>query len=180
MTTGHVFIAVSLDGYIARSDGSIDWLTEGWPEVGHDYGYADFMASVDGLVMGRATFEKVLTFPKWLYEKPVIVLSRTLGPADVPEHLRGSVRISNAQPAELMQELDRAGWKRAYIDGGKVIQSFLAQGLIKDLVIARLPVLIGAGLPLFADELGADMRLSHVETTAHPSGFVQSRYAIAS
>jgi dihydrofolate reductase len=178
MTTGHVFIAVSLDGYIARSDGAIDWLTEGWPEIGHDYGYADFMASVDGLIMGRATFEKVLTFPKWLYDKPVVVLSRTLRADDVPAHLRESVRISTAQPAELMQELARAGWRRVYVDGGKVIQSFLAQGLIADLVITRLPVLIGTGLPLFGSTLGTDMRLTHVETTTHASGFVQSRYAV--
>jgi dihydrofolate reductase len=178
MTTGHVFIAVSLDGNIARSDGAIDWLVEGWPDVGHDYGYADFMASVDGLVMGRGTFEKVLTFPKWSYDKPVVVLSKTLRSSDVPSALEGRVRISNAQPSDLMHELDRAGWKRAYVDGGKLIQSFLAQRLIEDLVITRLPVLIGAGLPLFKTTLAADMRLSHVETTTHASGFVQSRYTV--
>jgi dihydrofolate reductase len=178
MTTGHVFIAVSLDGYIARPDGAIDWLVEGWPEAGHDYGYTEFIGGVDGLVMGRATFEKVLTFPKWLYDKPVVVLSKTLRPSDVPAALADRVRISDAQPAELMQELHRAGWSRAYIDGGKVIQSFLAQGLIEDLVITRLPILIGSGLPLFGDQ-HPDLRLKHIETTTHASGFVQSRYAIA-
>jgi dihydrofolate reductase len=177
MTTGHVFIAVSLDGYIARPDGAIDWLVEGWPEVGHDYGYTEFIGGVDGLVMGRATFEKVVTFPKWLYEKPVVVLSQTLRASDVPPALADRVRISDAQPGELMQELHRAGWTRAYIDGGKVIQSFLAQGLIEDLVITRLPILIGSGLPLFGAH-HPDLRLEHVETTTHPSGFVQSRYAI--
>jgi dihydrofolate reductase len=178
MTTGHVFIAVSLDGYIARPDGAIDWLVEGWPEAGHDYGYTEFIGGVDGLVMGRATFEKVLTFPKWLYDKPVVVLSKTLRASDVPAVLADRVRISDAQPAELMQELHRAGWSRAYIDGGKVILSFLAQGLIEDLVITRLPILIGAGLPLFGAQQ-PDLRLKHIETTTHASGFVQSRYAIA-
>ncbi len=178
MTTGHVFIAVSLDGYIARLDGAIDWLVESWPEVGHDYGYAEFIGNVDGLVMGRATFEKVLTFPTWLYEKPVVVLSQTLHASDVPPALEGRVRISAAEPAELMQELHRDGWRRAYIDGGKVIRSFMAQGLIEDLVITRLPILIGTGLPLFGGALDADIRLSHIETTTHTSGFVQSRYAV--
>lgn len=179
MTTGHVFIAVSLDGYIARPDGAIDWLTEGWPADGNDYGYADFMASIDGLVMGRGTFEKALIFPEWPYAKPVVVLSQTLRADDVPVHLRGSVRITDAAPAQIMQELDIAGWKRAYVDGGQVIQSFLAQGLIADLVITRLPVLIGRGLMLFGSDLAADVRLSHVRTTTYPSGFVQSHYAPA-
>ena len=118
-----------------------------------------------------------MTFPKWLYEKPVVVLSQTLRASDVPPALADRVRISDAQPGELMQELHRAGWTRAYIDGGKVIQSFLAQGLIEDLVITRLPILIGSGLPLFGAH-HPDLRLEHVETTTYPSGFVQSRYAI--
>ncbi len=179
MTTGHVFIAVSLDGYIARSDGAIDWLVDGWPEVGHDYGYTEFIGAVDGLVMGRGTFEKAVTFPTWPYDKPVVVLSQSLRASDVPAALHGRVRISDAQPAEVMQELHRDGWSRAYIDGGKVIQSFLAQGMIEDLVITRLPIIIGSGLLLFGGALDADIRLSHIETTTHTSGFVQSRYAIA-
>jgi dihydrofolate reductase len=176
MTTGHVFIAVSLDGFIARPDDDIDWL-QGWPEVGHDYGYSEFMATVDGLVMGRRTFEKALTFPAWPYAKPVVVMSRTLSQNDVPAELAGKARISDAEPAQLMEQLDREGWRRAYVDGGQIIQSFLCAGLIRDLVLTRIPVLLGKGIPLFG-ALVRDIKLAHVETTAHPSGFVQSRYAI--
>lgn len=174
MTTGHVFIAVSLDGYIARPDGAIDWL-EGWPDVGHDYGFAAFMESVDGLVMGRSTFEQALRFSDWPYTKPVIVLSRTMTDADLPSALAGRVRVSDKAPREVMNELSHGGWQRAYIDGGRVIQSFLREGLIDDLVITRLPVVIGSGLPLFGEVTG-DVRLAHASTSAFASGFVQSCY----
>jgi dihydrofolate reductase len=125
MTTGHVFIAVSLDGFIARRDGDIDWLENQGGE-NEDNGFAEMMASVDGLIMGRATFQKVLSFGEWVYEKPVIVMSRSLTQSDVPDHLRGRVRLSNSTPKALMGELSAEGWARAYVDGGKVIQSFLS------------------------------------------------------
>lgn len=177
MTTCHVFIATSLDGFIARRGGEIDWL-ENWPSVGHDYGFAAFMSDVDGLIMGRGTFEKALTFAAWPYDKPVVVLSRTLDPADVRPDLAGKVRIVDGCPAQVLSDLAREGWTRAYVDGGQVIQSFLREGLIEDLVLTRIPVLLGEGLPLFG-ALPHDVKLIHGSTTAYPSGFVQSRYAIA-
>lgn len=177
MITGHVFIAASLDGFIARRDGGIDWLMEHAAE-GEDYGYDAFMAAVDGLVMGRGSFEKVLTFDEWPYRKPVVVMSRTMKDADVPERLRGKVRISNSSPQALMDELEREGWRRVYVDGGKVIQSFLAEGLIEDMVLTRIPVLIGDGLPLFGPT-ERDIALQHLETKAFPSGLVSSRYRLA-
>lgn len=93
MTSGHVFIAASLDGFIARCDDSIDWLTKQKTE-GEDHGFDAFMGSVDGLVLGRASFQKVLTFGEWPYRKPVVVLSKTLTGAEIPGSLRGRVRIS--------------------------------------------------------------------------------------
>ena len=177
MTTGHVFIATSLDGFIARPDGGIDWLLEGWPEVGHDYGFSEFMASVDGLIMGRGTFEKVQAFETWLYSKPVVVLIRTLRQRDVRDDLAGRVRISASAPKDVLAELEREGWKRAYVDGGQVIQSFLREGLIEDMVLTRIPTLLGEGLPLFG-ALAGDIRLTHLKTTTHTSGLVESHYAV--
>jgi dihydrofolate reductase len=175
--SGHVFIATSLDGFIARPDGSIDWLPGLDSDPGESYGYDAFMASVDGLVMGRKSFEKVLSFSEWPYPKPVVVLSRSLAASSLREDLRGKVEFSSLAPAELMRDLARHGWRRVYVDGGQVIQSFLREGLISDMVITRVPVLLGEGLPLFGP-LDADINLRHDETRAYPSGLVQSRYSI--
>jgi dihydrofolate reductase len=176
MPTCHVYIATSLDGFIARPDGDIEWLHD-WPDIGDDYGYAAFMGSVDGLIIGRGTFEKVLSFGKWPYEKPVVVLSRTLDPDAVPADRADRVRILALSPEETLDMLRREGWTRAYVDGGRLIQSFLAAGLIDDMTITRVPILLGAGRPLFGT-LPHDVVLTHFETNAYPSGFVQSRYAV--
>lgn len=176
MTTCHVYVAVSLDGFIARPDGDIEWLHQ-WPDVGHDYGYGEFMDSVDGLIIGRGTFEKVLSFGKWPYEKPVVVLSRSLDPDAVPPDRADRVRIVALTPEEVLDMVADEGWQRAYVDGGQIIQSFLNAGLIADMTITQVPILIGAGRPLFGS-LAHDVALTHLETTAYPSGFVQSRYII--
>lgn len=176
MPTCHVYIATSLDGYIARPDGDIDWLHQ-WPDIGDDYGYAAFMSSVDGLVIGRGTFEKILSFGRWPYEKPVVVLSRTLDPAAVPADRADRVRIWDVEPRQAVAMLQQQGWARAYVDGGQLIQSFLAEGLIEDITITRIPILLGAGRPLFGP-LAQDIVLTHFDTTTYPSGFVQSRYAV--
>lgn len=174
MITGHVFIAASLDGYIARPDGDIDWLGKRGDE-GEDYGYAAFMASVSGLVMGRGAFEKVRSFDEWPYQKPVVVMSQSLAPGDIPDALQDKVRLSKLSPAALMSQLEGEGWRRVYVDGGKVIQSFLADNLIEDMIITRIPVLLGEGLPLFGATPG-DIEFDHIETKAFPSGLVSSRY----
>jgi dihydrofolate reductase len=176
MTTGHIFIATSLDGLIARSDGSIDWLERPGLET-EDHGFEEMMASVDGLIMGRGTYEKVLEFGEWPYEKPVIVLTRSLKAADIPKHLQNKLRFSVLPPKELMDELAAMGWKRAYVDGGKLIQSFLAAGLIEDMVITRIPVLIGTGRALFG-AVPKDVELEHIETQSFKSGLVSSRYRV--
>lgn len=177
MVKGHVFIATSIDGFIARPNGDIDWLDIPGAEI-EDHGYDEMMASVDGLIMGRATFEKVLSFDvPWPYEKPVIVLSRTLTAADIPAELSGKVRISSQTPKDLLQTLTEEGWTGAYVDGGQVIQSFLREGLIDDMVISRLPVLIGEGIPLFG-VIPKDIRLEHVYTNSYASGLVSSKYNV--
>ncbi len=177
MVTCHIFIATSLDGFIARPGGEIDWL-EGWPEIDHDYGFRKFMASVDGLIMGRGTYEKVLTFEQWPYDRPVVVLSHSLPEGQLRNDLAGKVRISRSEPRKLLCELDGEGWKRAYVDGGQIIQSFLRDGLIEDMVLTRIPILIGTGLPLFG-ALPADVKLMQLKSEPYASGFVQSRYAVA-
>jgi len=174
--SGHVFIAASLDGYIARNDGGIDWL-DPFNDTSEDTGYNAFIATVDGLVMGSGSYEKVLTFPTWIYTKPVIVLSRRLTQGQIPDRLQGKVEISALSPAAMLEELARRGWRRAYIDGGKLIQSCLREGLIEDMIVTHVPVLLGSGIPLFG-ALDRDQILRHKRTIAFPSGLVQSEYAI--
>ena len=174
MTEGHVFIATSLDGYIARADGGLDWLEVAGTD--DDHGYSAFMEDMDGLVMGRGTFETVLGFGDWPYEKPVVVVSRSL--AALPPALEGKVRLHRGTPDQVMADLTAEGWARAYIDGGQLITAFLASGLIQRLTLTRIPVLIGGGLPLFG-ALPHDIALRHVTTRAYDSGLVQSTYEVA-
>ena len=169
-----VFIGSSVDGFIARRNGELDFLP---PGGGEPHGYAEFMDSVDALVIGRKTYETVLGFDAWPYgEKPVFVLTtRSLprAPANaVVEHLSGD-------PAQIMADLDARGLKHVYVDGGITIQRFLRAGLIQRLIITRVPVLIGDGIPLFG-ALPRDVRLEHVATRHYPSGLVQTEYLVVS
>ena len=174
--TGHVFIATSLDGFIARPDGGIDWLDR-YAATGEDHGYVAFMSSVDGIVMGRGTYETALSFGGWPYEKPVIVMSATLTEKVLRPDLAGKVRIAAGSPMAVMTQLADEGLRRVYVDGGKLIQSFLRAGLIADMIVTRVPILLGSGLPLFGT-LDADIALHHAGTTPFPSGLVQSKYAM--
>ena len=175
MTTGHVFIATSLDGFIARADGGLDWLEDA-EAADEDHGFDAFAATMDGIVMGRATFEIVRRFDPWPCRLPVVVLSTRLGREAVPGHLVDQVSIVRSV-AEALGEAARRGWNRVYVDGGATIRSFLKAGVIRDVVITRIPVLLGGGLPLFGG-LDADVRLRHLETRSFPSGLVQSRYQV--
>lgn len=172
-----VFMAKSLDGFIARPDGDVSWLHSGAPlPEGDDAGYAAFFASIDVMVMGRGSFEKVLTFDPWPYGKmPVIVMSSSL--TEVPETLRDTVQIDRSAPGELLNKLANRGFKHVYLDGGRVILSFLQAGLVDEMTLTTLPVLIGAGRPLFG-ELDHDIRLDHVRTHAWDNGMVQSTYKL--
>lgn len=176
MPTGHVFIGTSLDGFIARKNDDIAWLTE-YPTLGEDHGFNAHMARVDGVIMGRGTYEVIKDMQPWYYSKPVVVLSRSLTQADIPAQIADKVEVMNATPEDAMQRLDERGWNAAYVDGGTVIQSFLRAGLIDDMVISRIPVLIGEGIPLFGP-LEGDLMLDHVRSQAFPSGMVQSVYRV--
>jgi len=176
MPSAHVFIATSLDGYIARRNDDIEWLTS-YPTLGEDHGYNAHIAQMDGIIMGRGTYEKVATFDEWFYEKPVLVLSQSLDPASVPDHLRDKVEILAATPAEAMDLAAARGWNRIYADGGKLIQSFLRAGFVEDLIISTIPILLGDGIPLFGP-LDQDIGLEHLATKAFPSGLVQSHYRV--
>lgn len=176
MRRGYVFIATSLDGFIARMDGDIEWLLSR-DDPSEDHGYNDFIKDVDGIIMGRGSYEKVLSFASWPYALPVVVLSRSLGPSDLPNALKDKVRFSKLKPRDIMEQVSREGWKKVYIDGGQIIQSFLRDQLIHELVITSVPVLLGRGRPLFG-ELNEDISLQHIETRSFPSGLVQSRYRV--
>ncbi|UWQ79990.1 dihydrofolate reductase family protein [Leisingera sp. S132] len=178
MTTGHVFIATSLDGFVARQDHSLDWLSKQPVAEDDDGGFAAFMDSVDGLIMGTGSFRTVLGFGQWPYSKPVVVLSNSLTEQDIPEELKDKVRLSTTAPADLMQELQEQGWTRAYIDGGRMVQSFLRQGLIADLTITTVPVLIGSGIPLFGS-LDRDIDLQVASSRILPTGMVQTTFRVA-
>lgn len=167
-----VFVGTSLDGFLARTNGSFDFLP---PGGGEPHGYDAFMATVDALVMGRNTFDTVLALDPWPYgKKPVFVLStRALPPAPpgaVVEHLSGA-------PAEIVSLLATRGMRHIYVDGGITIQRFLRAGLIQRLIVTRVPVLIGAGIPLFGP-LQHDVMLRHVATRQYASGLVQSEYVV--
>jgi len=172
----HVFIATSLDGFIARENGDIDWLLARDASE-EDHGYLRFIAEIDAIVMGRGTYEKVLEFEAWPYERPVLVLSATLAGASVPERLVGKVRVQALSPEDALSMLRAEGCRRVYVDGGKLIQSFLQRGLIEDMVITLVPVLLGGGRPLFGP-LEADLALAHEATVSFPSGLVQARYRV--
>jgi dihydrofolate reductase len=171
------FIATSLDGYIARPDGSIDWLMEAQALIpeGEDCGYLDFMATIDALVMGRHTFERVLTFEEWPYEIPVYVMSRA--PVSIPVGLSSRVRSYQGTPAALLEQLGRSGLLHVYVDGGQTIQSFLSAGLLDDLTVTVVPVLLGAGRPLFGP-VAHDVEMTLMQSRAYEFGFVQSNYRV--
>src|SRR5258708_2401838 len=174
--TASVFVGTSVDGFIARLNGDFDFLPEGG---GEPHGYNEFMANVDAIVIGRKTFEKVLTFAgAWPYgEKRVVVLSSR--PVDLSVVRGGVVEQMAGPPAEIVSQLADRGVHNLYIDGGITIQRFLRAGLIQRLIITRVPVLIGEGVPLFG-ALPHDVRLRHVATRSYPSGLVQSEYEVAS
>lgn len=169
-----VFVGTSVDGFIARRNGDLDFLP---PGGGEPHGYDEFIATVDAIVIGRNTFETVAGFPAWPYGgKRVVVLSSrpvesTTANGGVVEHMAGT-------PADIVSRLADTGAQHLYVDGGITIQRFLRAGLVRRLVVTRVPVLIGEGIPLFGS-LAADIRLQHIATRSWPGGMVQSEYHIA-
>ena len=173
-----VFIATSFDGFIARPNGDLDWLpgADG-SELPEDHGYDAFIATVDVIVLGRGTYEKVLTFDRWYYkDMPVRVL--TTRPLVIPDELAKTVATMSGPPAEILAALQREGFRHAYVDGGRTIQGFLRAGLIGRITLTRIPVLIGSGIPLFG-ALSIDISMRHVRTRVLGPGLVQSEYDLA-
>ncbi len=169
-----VYIATSLDGYIADTNDGLDWLQALPNPEGSDFGYASFTAGIDALLMGRTTYEMVLGFDiPWPYEKPVFVLSATL--KEVPEELKGRVEIVNGPVEDVLAFIHSKGFKKLYIDGGRTIQSLMEKDLIDELILTRIPVVLGGGVPLFG-ELTQPQWFEHVETTVHIKQLVQSHY----
>jgi len=167
-----VYIGTSLDGFIARTDGDIDWLT---PYADDDaiHAYEQFMKEIDVIAIGRGTFEKVLSFPAWPYDKKTFIMSSSL--KQLPDTIKNKATLLSIKPKELLSYLSGMGFSSVYIDGGKLIQSFLAEDLINDLIISKVPVLIGNGIPLFGF-LSADLQFKHMRTETQSNGLVRSYY----
>ena len=174
----YIFLAISLDGFIARNNGEIDWLEKfNSDDPNEDYGFGEFFKRMDCLVMGRKSFEKVLSFQKWPYTgKPVQVLSRTLTslPAAVSSLAELTPKLS---PHELLDYWAGLGWQRIYLDGGEAARSFLECGFVKQLTLTRIPIILGTGKPLFGNTL-PEIILKHLHTRSFASGLVQSDYEI--
>ena len=179
--TGHVFLGMSVDGFIARLDGDIEWLTGGAAEnegpadgEGGDFGFGEFVGGIDALVMGRATYDVIAPFGEWPYQgRPVHVLSTTLEPG-------ADARITVHRTFDdAVAAVTAAGYRRVYVDGGRTVHQFLRAGLVADLTLSRVPVLIGTGHTPFG-ELAADIPLEHVRTRTFAGGMVQSTYRVVS
>ena len=174
-----VFIATSADGFVAREDGRIDWLLAANRRVPlpEDCGYAASMKDIDGIVMGRASYEQVAAFDAWPFgDLPVTVMCRR-GPQARPT--AGRVTWCADAPAALLTRLYMQGHRRLHIDGGRLIQSFLREGLIDEMTITTLPCLLGSGRRLFGP-LDSDVALFHVATRSWPFGFVQTHWRLLS
>jgi dihydrofolate reductase len=169
-----VYIAASLDGFIARKNGDLDWLPPG-KDGDEDFGYAEFILTIDHVVMGRNTFEKVLTFGGWHYDKKVIVLtSRDL---ILPPELSGKVEALHLSPRELIREMERRGAKSIYLDGGVTIQRFLQESFVDEMTITTIPILLGEGQPLFG-KLDKNIKLELLKSESFKNGFVQNKYKV--
>jgi dihydrofolate reductase len=165
-----VFIAASLDGYIARPDGTFDFLTL-VERPNEDYGFADFFATIDALVIGRNTYETALGFPEWPYAgKRCVVLTHREAPSVHGE------QFFAGEPQALLEQLALAGAQRVYVDGGAVIREFLVQDLLDDITVSIIPTLLGKGIALFGAEV-PEQRLRLESCKAYESGLVQLRYA---
>lgn len=171
-----VYIATTIDGFIAREEGDVSWLDDYDQDPGEDCGFGSFFASVDCLVMGRKTFEKVLSFGEWPYgDKKVVVLSSN--DVEIPEELSSTVECMSGSPMEIVERLSQRGFEHLYIDGGATIRGFLAAGMVDSLILTRVPLVLGSGISLF-DGLAEEIPLQHVATQSFPNGLVQDEYRI--
>ena len=172
------YIATSLDGFIAGKDGELDWLNESNATVPHgeDCDFKTFLDSVDAIVMGRKTYETVLSFGEWPYEgKPIVVLSRNA--ISFPPNVPNTVTRSSDAPQDLLERLANEGVEHVYVDGGITIQRFFADGLVDEITVTTIPIILGDGIPLFGS-LEKSINLTHMRTTVFDFGFVQTKYMV--
>jgi len=167
-----VYIGTSLDGFIARTNGDIEWLVQ-YANDEAIQAYEEFISKIDAVVIGRGTFDKVLTFPSWPYEKKVFVLSNTL--KKLPAIVENKAILLSLSPADTLKKLSQEGYTNVYVDGGLVIQNFLKADLIDELIISKVPIIIGSGIPLFAD-VKQGLLFQHVKTEVQSNELVRSYY----
>jgi dihydrofolate reductase len=168
-----VYIAISLDGYIATPENGLEWLNTFPNPSDSDYGYHEFMDRVDALVMGRKTFDIVSSFDPWPYTKKVFVLSRSL--KEVPAVLVDQVEIVTGDISAVVKKINKQGFNKLYIDGGQTIQAFLRKNLIDELIISKLPIILGEGVPLFTPQ-NLSIKFEHCSTEVFDGGLVKSHY----
>lgn len=174
-----VFIGTSIDGFIARENGDIGWLDDANKKVtpSEDFGFKSFLESVDQIIMGRKTFDQVMTFDAWLYNntKMIVLTSKNI---EIPVNLKETVTTSNtSSPKQLIKELSDQSINHIYVEGGIVIQDFLSAGLVDEITVTIVPILIGKGKS-FSGLLPKDLSLQHLKTTVYNFGFVQNKYKI--
>lgn len=169
----HVYIAQSLDGFIAKEDGDIKWLEEFPNPDGSDFGFSEFMSEIDILLMGRNTFEKVQSFGFWPYNKPVYVVSNTLH--SLKTEYDGKAYLIKGTLGEMLGELESKGYENIYLDGGKLIQSFLDEDLVDRMIITTIPIFLGQGIPLFGN-LTKELRWDLVKNEVLNNYAVKSEY----
>ena len=169
-----VYIATSIDGFIADAKGSIEWLNTVPNPKGNDMGWSDFLKQIDAVIMGRKTFDTVIGFGvEWPYPVPVFVLSKTMH--KVPKDLINKVEILQGSPKEVTQQVRNQGHNNIYIDGGETIKQFLQEDMIDELIITKIPVLLGEGISLFTS-LKEQQFYSLKETKVFLNQLVQMHY----
>ena len=169
-----VFIATSLDGYIADKDGGLDWLQSIPNPENLDMGWVDFIERIDAIVMGRNTFDMVCSFDcDWPYSKPVFVLSNSM--KSIPDEYEGKAEPIKGSLSAVIETIHQKGHKHLYIDGGLTVQGFLKEDLIDEMVITVIPTLLGGGTPLFG-ELPKQMEFEHLKTEVFLNAIVQNHY----
>jgi dihydrofolate reductase len=169
----YVYIAQSLDGYIADKNGGVDWLNEIPNPENSDFGFSEFIGKIDAIVMGRNTFQKVQSFGMWPYQKPVYVISSSL--RKLPKDYFGKAEILTLKPKQIIKTLEKKGMKNLYVDGGALIQSFLSEDLIDELIITTIPVLLGDGISLFG-KLNYPLKFEFQKTEVLNNSLVKSYY----
>lgn len=167
-----VFVGISVDGFLARTGGELDFL----PAEPEPHGFTEFYQSIDTVVIGRRTFEFVLSVSDWFYGKKRVIVLSSQG-IDMSSSHGKRVEHMAGDPAEIVARLAASGSQALYVDGGVTIQRFLRAGVIQRLILTRVPVLIGQGIPLFGS-LPRDIPLRHVATRSYDSGLVQTEYQV--